>query len=204
MYQVTVQPASEPIRLSDIKSFLRIDWSDDDALLTRLIVSSRRRLEQRLGRAFITQTIRSVSYLPDFKQGPLSGPIGETYSYATELPMTPLQSVTTVEIENQIDSWTALTLTTDYLVDTSQYDVPRVFLSVSALSNWVVALTYPGQKPRVRTTYVAGYGDDLSSVPASITDTLFNMIAWLYENRGTGKALPEDIFDDNDRVYRLS
>lgn len=204
MYTVTVPPVNEPISLAAAKRFLRVDWNDDDDLIADLISAAREAFEKRLGRSLGTQTIQAVSYLPDLVMAPLSGVIGETYSYAIELPQPPLQSVSLVEIEKQISQWTALVVTDDYLVDADSSNTPRVFLAASALANWAVSLTYPGQKPRVRVTYTAGYGAEADSVPHHMRATLRRLVAYAYEHRDDmAFAFPDEMFGDTDRVLRL-
>src|SRR5690242_5035242 len=118
-YQVTVQPASEPITISQAKRHLRVDWGDDDAYITDLITAARQWCENGLRRALITQTLQAVIQLPEPVQGKLSGVVGRV-GWPIELPMTAagtLQSVTLAEIETQIATFASLTVTDDYLVD---------------------------------------------------------------------------------------
>ncbi len=56
--KIVTPPATE-LSLSMVKSFLRIDFSDDDTILSTLIQSSRERAEQYCNRSFITQTLES-------------------------------------------------------------------------------------------------------------------------------------------------
>src|SRR5210317_847009 len=57
-YQITVQPASEPITTAEAKTHLRVDFSDDDTYIDTLIASARKYCEQYTNRVFITQTWR--------------------------------------------------------------------------------------------------------------------------------------------------
>ena len=52
----TVPPAVEPIALADAKLHLRVDITQDDALITALIVAARQFAESLTGRSFVTQT----------------------------------------------------------------------------------------------------------------------------------------------------
>ena len=49
-------PASEPLALADAKAHCRVDHTDDDALITALIVAAREQAEHETGRALVTQT----------------------------------------------------------------------------------------------------------------------------------------------------
>ena len=55
-YTLVSAPATEPVSLAEVKSYLRIDGTADDAVLTILIASARRSAEEYTKRAFITQT----------------------------------------------------------------------------------------------------------------------------------------------------
>ena len=54
---VSSAPSSEPLTLSETKSYLRVDHSNDDALITSLIIASRQFVEEHTGRGLMTQTL---------------------------------------------------------------------------------------------------------------------------------------------------
>lgn len=61
----TVPPASEPILLGDAKLHLRVDITDDDTLITALIVAARQFAESLTGRSFLTQSWQlTLDYFP--------------------------------------------------------------------------------------------------------------------------------------------
>lgn len=51
-------PAEEPVTLADLKAHLRLDTTEEDALLSALIVAARQSIEARFGVAVIAQTWR--------------------------------------------------------------------------------------------------------------------------------------------------
>jgi hypothetical protein len=55
---VTVQPATEPLSLAEAKQHLRVDITDDDALIQSFIVAARMRVESSAFVRLITQTIQ--------------------------------------------------------------------------------------------------------------------------------------------------
>lgn len=53
---IVTEPSIEPVTLSDVKAYAKIDGSDDDGLLNDLIMTARQSVEKYLKRALITQT----------------------------------------------------------------------------------------------------------------------------------------------------
>ena len=80
-YQITSQPAVEPISLTEAKDHLRIDGTDEDTYLATIITAARKYCEQYCNRAFITQTWKQ--YPDDFSDG-------------MKLSINPVQSVTSI------------------------------------------------------------------------------------------------------------
>lgn len=203
-YIVTVQPTIEPVTIDDAKRHLRVDWGDDDAYINDLITAARQWCEHGIRRALITQTLQATIQLPEPVQGRLSGVVGRV-GWPIELPMTAagtLQSVTLAEIETQIATFASLTVTDDYLVDPNS-EPGRIWLAAAAIAMWSVSLNYPGAVPRVRITYVAGYGTTATSVPYPIRQAILHAIAHLYENREAGGAIPDSLLPTQYKVWRL-
>ena len=92
---LTTPPATEPITLAEANLHLKVDTTDDDSLITRLIAAARARAEWHTGRAFITQT-----WTLHLDAWPACGII--------ELPLPPLQSVTSIVTTARDDSATTL------------------------------------------------------------------------------------------------
>ncbi len=203
-YKVTTAPAYEPVSLAQAKQHLRVDWTDDDNLIEDLIVAARQWCERGIRQALINQTLQCVVELPEPTVGRLSGQVGRP-GWPIELPMTAhgtLQSVTTAEIETQIATFDTLTLTDDYLVDDNS-EPSRIWLAASAIAKWSVSLNYPGAMPRVRVTYVAGYGTTPASVPYPIRQAILRGVAHLYEHREGDGAIPDSLLPSQYRVLRL-
>ena len=126
--KVTAAPASEPVSLTDLKTWLRIDWTDDDAWLSLLIQDARAWVESHTSRALITQTLQGVWMLPKSPESKLRGLYAQLGMELTfNLPRsTPGNiSVTTAEIEKDLDVWQTLVLTNDYVVDAEQMPAMR-------------------------------------------------------------------------------
>lgn len=98
-----VEPVSEPISLSEAKNYLRVDFDDDNDLITSLIPAARIRLEKYAGVAMSPRTLQVVAYVDEF----------------IELPYAPLNTITSVEYWGG-DAWVAMSVG-DYNVIGSTY-----------------------------------------------------------------------------------
>lgn len=66
----TVEPGSEPITLAQAKNYLKVDFNEDDDLITSLITSARIRLEKYAGIAMSARTLQVVAYVDSFIEPP--------------------------------------------------------------------------------------------------------------------------------------
>ena len=92
---LTTPPAVEPVTLAEAKAHLKIDTTDDDALITALIPAARARAEWHTGRALVTQgwTLWLDAW-PDI----------------IAIPLPPLQAVASVTVYARDDSARARTV----------------------------------------------------------------------------------------------
>jgi uncharacterized phiE125 gp8 family phage protein len=161
-----VTPPSTELSLSTVKSYLRIDFTDDDTLITSLIQSARERAEQYCNRAFITQTLEA--YYDQIEKN-------------FTLPRAPIQSVSTVKLI-YLNEVSTLTQNADYYVMGNQdqwititattYNLPPGFSPGDDLSRY-----------HLDVTYIAGYGNSYSNVPAGIQEAIMKMVGAAYEVR---------------------
>jgi len=159
-FQITSEPATEPITLVEAKSHLRVDFSDDDTYIGTLITTARKYCEQYTNRVFITQTWRlNLDY----------------FSNPFYLPVNPVQSVTTVKYYDENEAQQTLSAG-DYQVD---------LLSDNAQIYEGIIANYPSIGDTINpieVIFVAGYGA-AADVPADIKHAMKIMISHLYENR---------------------
>lgn len=162
-------PAAEPVTLAEAKAHLRVDSTDDDLLISSLIIASRIYCEQFTARAFITQTWEYV--IDTFPADDIM------------LPLPPLQSVTSVKYDDASGIEQTLA-TTEYEVDTVSQP------------GWIVPVTTGWPKSiweginAVRIQFVAGYAsaanspDNLAAnVPQSIKAAILLHVGQLYDQR---------------------
>lgn len=164
---LTTPPAIEPVSLSDVKAHLRLSQNDDDALLGTLISAARRRIEAETGRALIAQGWSC--YLDDW---PGTGLV--------DLPVAPLIAVTGVTVYGDDDTPASID-PAHYYVDTVSLP-PRLALRGSRV--WPP----PGRAANgIEIALTAGFGTTAASVPDDLRNAVMQLVAHLYENRGTGE-----------------
>jgi uncharacterized phiE125 gp8 family phage protein len=168
--ELTSAPALEPVSLDEAKAHLRVDTTDEDALIARLAVAARESAEAYTRRAFIAQSWRLTR-----DAWPASGTL--------LLPKPPLSSVTAVTLTDR--SGAASVLSDDlYIVDGAA--VPgRIVLKETA-----VLPSFLREANAIAVDFSAGYGDEADDVPAAIRSAILHWTAHFYESRGDVAAPP--------------
>lgn len=160
------QPAVEPVTLAEAKAHLRVDISDDDALISAIVKASREFCEEYLDRSLVhTQWTMRMDALP----------------WEIELPRPPVaQSGTTTAT---VVTYTLETQATATLA-ASTYRVDRT--ATPGVIRTVYGGTWPGHladQNSVSVTWWGGYGADGTAVPAAIRSAMLMLIGSLYEHR---------------------
>lgn len=155
-------PETEPVSLDEAKSHVREVGSDQDSLIESLITAVRMTQESTLGRCFVTQT--QVLRLSAF-------PVG-----AIEIPRAPVQTIESIEYVDA-DGVTQTMDEDEYMTSLTSLP-PRI--SPAYATSWPSTRC---QDDAVVVTFVGGYGDDASDVPAALKAALLLRLGDLYENR---------------------
>lgn len=102
--QLTEGSVTEPVTLDDLKAWLKIDFSDDDALLTSMSKGARLSIENYLNLALVTKTVDlDIEFSGDYQK-------------AVAMPYTMGLSGAVVESLDSQDQTTTLAVGTDYFV----------------------------------------------------------------------------------------
>lgn len=186
-FVTATEPAVEPVSLSDMKDYLRVDGSTEDDLITSLIVAGRRMAERYTGKRFITQTVKMT--LDRFPYGKCHGQTflssGNPVRIGSSAPLTlisaPLQSVTSITTYTE-DNSSSVFASSNYQVDKSG---GRVYLNTGVV--WPVGLR---DFSAVEVLYVVGYGDAATDVPDDIITAIKQIVQVMYETRETECQMP--------------
>ncbi|PHR60848.1 MAG: hypothetical protein COA47_06465 [Robiginitomaculum sp.] len=162
--KILVPPVVEPISLTEVKAWLRLDHAFEDALILQLIETARLHAEKLTRHAFITQTIEQIA-LANVRTGLID--LGEK----------PLQSIQSVAKLNQDG--------TEQTLDTGAYIVDLDGARIRPINGH-----FSGS---YRIVYIAGYGDLATDISAPLKTAILLLVAWLFEHRdGDAGALPRE------------
>lgn len=176
--RLLIGPTSEPVTLAEAKRQANVVATDDDALLTSLIIAAREFVEESCSRALIEQT-----WLAQYSEWPRSGVC---------LPRPPLLAITHVKYYGVSELLETLP-STDYRADTvSQpgrlwWDDDDI-LPVLDSCEWPVLVTYTaGYSAAAGTSSSSssssGSGDAAAAVPARAKQAILLLVAHWYRNR---------------------
>lgn len=168
-------PATTPVSLSELKDHLRILDNAEDNLLDGLIDAATAHFdgEGTLGRAMITQSWAEwVCQAPGW----------------VRLSVGPFQSLTSVEYYDTDNALQTATLS-DF---ETRLDGDFSWVKPKTDFTWPAAYL---REDAIKITYVTGFGDSRTSIPASIRQAILMTAGHWYENRiavteGNFKELP--------------
>lgn len=172
----TITPVVDPISLSRVKEFLRIEHNDEDTTLNGLIQTATNICERYLSRSLITQTWTMFV---------------DTYPARLDwIPLSygPIQSITSIKSYTEADTIITNDTSTYFLANAEQNG--KAVLSYGEV--WDSSVLRPANG--VEIIYDAGYGDDPEDIPFEIRQGILSLIAYFYEHREEmGSGVPEHV-----------
>ena len=164
----TVDASVEPVSTEEMKSHLRVTYSDEDALIDTLTAAARRRIEHITDRALINQTWELR--------------IDWDFPSVIYLPRSPLSSVSSVQyVDNNGDTQTLAT--SEYTVDAT-HEPGRIYEAQDKVwpDTW-------NERNAVIVTFVAGYGAAATDVPDEFKVAMKLLTAHWFRNREASTSL---------------
>jgi len=162
--KIITDVSTEPVSVAQAKEHMRITISDDDTYISILITAAREYCESYTRRALATQTLEYV--LDQF-------PIKDSF----ELPMSPVQSITSIKYKDSDGDETTWD-SANYILN-DDYIPAKVQLAYNI--DWPSFTEYPTAAVRVR--YVAGHNDSYVALPKRIYQAILILVAEMYEKR---------------------
>ena len=154
-------PVVEPVSLSELKEYVRVDGSTDDALLTRLIKVARESAEEYMRRSLINQTwvLSYDDFCPE----------------EVQLLRGPIQSVTDVKSIARGGASTTISSSCYYLNAGKE----KLVFDAPVLGHIVDV------------TYVSGFGAAASNVPEIIRQGIIFHAVQMFDNRSDDSDVPQ-------------
>lgn len=166
-------PAIEPVSLADLRDWLRVDGTAEDAILANLVATARLALEGHTRRGFIQQVWR-FTYLS-------CGPEG-----LMRLPLGPLRAISAIRWYDAAGLPTSLAAAASEMAQDDQRPAVRV-LDPAARAN----------AARFDVDVAIGYGDTAADVPAPLRQAILMLATNWHARRGdhpeTGLTIPRAV-----------
>lgn len=160
---LTEGPATEPVTLDELKALARIDGSEEDTLLSSLLVAARIHIEQTFGLALINQ---EWSYF--LNEWPAS--------HELRVPRSPVQSVSALRVYDSRNVATTVDAA-DYYAVVSPRSIRLEGRSGAVWPN-------PGRRTNgVEIAFGAGFGAEAYEIPEPIRQAILVLAAWWFDEQ---------------------
>jgi uncharacterized phiE125 gp8 family phage protein len=167
-------PAVEPVTLAEAKAHMRVNHSEEDSLITSLIVAARNYIEGLANRPLVNRT-----YTLKLDRFPAH--------YEIILPagkVSAVSSVAYVDTNGQTQTLSA----SAYTVETQRLP-GSIVINPSTISAWPATRFYAGLAS-VTIGYTAGYGAAAANVPQALRQAVLLGVAYWYDiARETGSEV---------------
>jgi uncharacterized phiE125 gp8 family phage protein len=166
---LTTPPATEPVSLAEAKSHLRVTHADDDAYISTLIISARRRVEARTGLRLITQGWSQ--FMDCWPQGGI-----------VDVRLNPVSAISDVITYGDTDTPATID-PAHYFLDATSNPPRLVFRTGRFPAN-------PGRRAKgIELRVTAGFGT-AAQVPQELKQAILLLVADAFANRGDESVRP--------------
>lgn len=159
--EITTEPATTPVSLDEVKAHLRVDFADEDELITGMIGTATEMIEAETGLALINREYE-VAY--------------DCLHRAVILPVMPAVSVASIQFLDTDNTLQTIDSADYRLID--RHEKPQVIPAYGKV--WPTVLAVPES---VFVRYVAGHGENPADVPETLRQAVLKTVASLYEVR---------------------
>jgi uncharacterized phiE125 gp8 family phage protein len=172
---ITADPiAAGAAALNEAKAYLRIGFSEEDALLDRLLASSLELCERFTGQVVLVRSFEETL------------PASSAWTRLSRLPVRAISAVEAV-----VNGAAAALGTSDYAID------------IDAGGHGWVRVLAPQTAKTIRVTYSAGLGEGWETVPEPLRQGIIRLASHLYTHRSGGEdAAPPAAVSALWRPYR--
>jgi uncharacterized phiE125 gp8 family phage protein len=169
---------TEPVTLAETKAHCRVDFTDDDALLTSLITAARMVIEDYCHISLVPKVVTLGIEAQESLQSIYAQPYQVRQNFNDfELPYGPVSSVDVVTtVDSDGITVEALALNSDYFVYGTDFKTIKILNNFT--NNTIV--------------YRVGYG----TLPGPLRLAILNEILYRYENRGDEGAIRATAFTE--------
>ena len=166
MFRTSVTPAVEyPVSLADVKAHLRVTFSADDDVITRMIGEATEYVEREQSIALCSQTWKQSLRPEEMRDGGV-----------IPIDLRPLQSIASLKYYDTDDVLTTV-LASDYY-GIAGTNPPAIY---PKSNGWTWALS-PYHPAPIEVTFVAGFGD-AADVPLMLRRGIYLLVGLAYELR---------------------
>jgi uncharacterized phiE125 gp8 family phage protein len=167
-------PAIEPVPIADIRDWLKIDASEEDATLATLVATARAALERHVRRAFVSQTWRFI-YASTAADG------------AMRLPLAPLLSLVELRVYDGAG-----------VITSAPPQAIELDLDLERPAVRLIDADLRGKAARIEIDATMGYGAAAADVPTPLRQAIRMLVAAWHARRGDagpgdGALLPESV-----------
>ena len=159
-YILTTDATSEVLTLAEIKTFLKVDGTDYDSILTPFIKVSRQIGEKITGRDFVEKEYKT--FLDSFP-----------YCHGIEIRKSKLKSITSIQYYDVNNALQTLSSSDYYFTNDANYS------SIYINNDKTFPTTYERKQAVIITFKV-----DYPNFPATLKQAMLSVCAYLYENAG--------------------
>jgi uncharacterized phiE125 gp8 family phage protein len=194
--KILARGTAEPVTLVEAKLHLRVDLSDDDALITAMISAAREMVERYTSRTLIYTAYRlTMDNWPYDIELPRSPAIEAAANLVTGIAyITPRIRYYDGDGNQQTMTYAAGDF--EILLDNNP---PLLVLPPSGI--WPV--TYPLQRGAIEIDWIAGYGSASTGIPELLRLAIMMLVAHWYEHREAVGSFGSEVPLAVDSVLRL-